>query len=151
MDTGGSDSRLGDRRDPCWYIDSAYASSLKVSLRLPTRQFLEEICPSSFLQHDLRRFVMVNDVATFDGNGGGRNKLGVSFRMTSFAAPLPPRWECRRIIFKSEPRPGEFSATLHIEVSRRGGAKWPKLHLLRQSTVRCRPASTSQALDFAHD
>ncbi|XP_028171577.1 filamin-A isoform X3 [Ostrinia nubilalis] len=41
MDSGGSDSRLGDQRDPRWYIDSTYASSLKVSLRLPTRQFLE--------------------------------------------------------------------------------------------------------------
>ncbi|XP_072945907.1 filamin-A isoform X3 [Epargyreus clarus] len=41
MDPGGSGRRLGDQRDPCWYIDSAYASSLKVSLRLPTRQFLE--------------------------------------------------------------------------------------------------------------
>ncbi|OWR51249.1 hypothetical protein KGM_214484 [Danaus plexippus plexippus] len=39
MDSGES-KRLGEG-DPRWYIDSAYASSLKVSLRLPTRQFLE--------------------------------------------------------------------------------------------------------------
>ncbi|CAH2228627.1 jg26463, partial [Pararge aegeria aegeria] len=37
----GSTKRLGEEGDPRWYIDSAYASSLKVSLRLPTRQFLE--------------------------------------------------------------------------------------------------------------
>ncbi|KAM3959990.1 filamin A protein cher isoform 3-T5 [Aphomia sociella] len=41
MDSGGSSRRLGEQGDPRWYIDSAYASSLKVSLRLPTRQFLE--------------------------------------------------------------------------------------------------------------
>ncbi|KAI8425778.1 hypothetical protein MSG28_011561 [Choristoneura fumiferana] len=37
----GSIGRLGEQRDPRWYIDSTYASSLKVSLRLPTSQLLE--------------------------------------------------------------------------------------------------------------
>ncbi|XP_038219244.1 filamin-A isoform X2 [Zerene cesonia] len=58
MDSGGSGKRLGDSSDPCWYIDSAYASSLKVSLRLPTRQFLEELYQPRFQQSDLKRYVM---------------------------------------------------------------------------------------------
>ncbi|XP_045539697.1 filamin-A isoform X2 [Papilio machaon] len=59
MDAGDSSTRrLGEHRDPCWYIDSTYASSLKVSLRLPTRQFLEEFYSPSFTVYDLSRYVM---------------------------------------------------------------------------------------------
>ncbi|KPI99575.1 hypothetical protein RR46_01264 [Papilio xuthus] len=62
MDAGDSSARrLGEHRDPCWYIDSAYASSLKVSLRLPTRQFLEEFYSPSFPVYDLSRYVMVSE------------------------------------------------------------------------------------------
>ncbi|XP_022834685.1 filamin-A isoform X2 [Spodoptera litura] len=57
MDPGGSSSRLGEHRDPHWYIDSAYASSLKVSLRLPTRQFLEDFYHPWFRQSDIRRYI----------------------------------------------------------------------------------------------
>ncbi|KAJ8705222.1 hypothetical protein PYW07_011049 [Mythimna separata] len=57
MDTGGSSSRLGEQRDPHWYIDSAYASSLKVSLRLPTRQFLEDFYHPWFRQSDIKRYI----------------------------------------------------------------------------------------------
>ncbi|XP_028171570.1 filamin-A isoform X2 [Ostrinia nubilalis] len=58
MDSGGSDSRLGDQRDPRWYIDSTYASSLKVSLRLPTRQFLEDFFPPFYRPSDIRLHIM---------------------------------------------------------------------------------------------
>ncbi|KAM3959989.1 filamin A protein cher isoform 2-T4 [Aphomia sociella] len=58
MDSGGSSRRLGEQGDPRWYIDSAYASSLKVSLRLPTRQFLEDYYQPPLQQSDIRRYIM---------------------------------------------------------------------------------------------
>ncbi|CAH0731511.1 unnamed protein product, partial [Brenthis ino] len=58
MDPGGSDKRLGEGGDPRWYIDSAFASSLKVSLRLPTRQFLEEYCQPRLRLSELAKYVM---------------------------------------------------------------------------------------------